>query len=54
MMLITGCILVFSVTGTTPLTPSLEQAVSVLVPEHCSLETAVVYAQKSGSGCTCG
>lgn len=46
-MLITGCILAFSVMDTTLLTPSLEEAVSVPVPERCSLETAVVYAQKS-------
>lgn len=53
-MLITGCILVFSVTGTTLLTPSLEEAVSMPVPECCDLETAVVYVQKSWSGCMCG
>lgn len=46
-MLITGCILVFSVMGTTLLTPSLEEAVSMPVPEWCNLETAVVHAQKS-------
>lgn len=47
MMLITACILAFLVMGTILLTPGLEKAVSVPVPQQCNLETAVVYAQTS-------
>lgn len=47
MMLIVACILVLLVMGTILLTPSLEEAVSVAVPEQCNLETAIVCAQAS-------
>lgn len=49
-ILITGCILAFSVTGTTLLTPSLDEAVSVPVPEWCNLETAVVMCRRADLG----
>lgn len=45
-ILITGYILVFSAMGTASLTPSLEEAVPVPVPEQCNLEAAVVCAQE--------
>lgn len=54
MILIAACILVFLVRGTILLTPSLEETVSLPAPEQCNLETAVVCAQTSGSGCMCG
>lgn len=49
-ILITGCILAFSVTDTTLLTPSLDEAVSVPVPEWCNLETAVVMHRRADLG----
>lgn len=45
-ILIAGDISVCSAMGTS-LTPSLEEAVCVPVPEQCNLEAAVVCAQRS-------